>query len=46
MLPDSHGQTYTFEFLNLIFESFLMNGEIVWLLGIIVKLVWKFVIWK
>ena len=46
MLPDSHGQTYNFEFLNLMFESDLMDSEIVWMLGIFVQLVWNFVICK
>ena len=46
MLPDSHGQTSNFEFLNLMFESDLMDSEIVWMLGIFVQLVWNFVICK
>ena len=46
MLPDSHGQTSNFEFLNLMFDSFLMDEEIVWMLGIFVQLVWDFVIFK
>ena len=46
MLPDSYGQTSNFEFLNLMFESFLMDGEIVWMLGISVQLVWNIVICK
>ena len=46
MLPDSHGHTSNFEFLNLMFESDLMDSEIVWMLGIFVQLVWNFVICK
>ena len=46
MLPDSHGQTSNFEFLNLMFESDLMDSKIVWMLGIFVQLVWNFVICK
>ena len=46
MLPDSHGETSNFEFLNLLFESYLMDSEIVWMLGIFVQLVWNLVLCK
>ena len=46
MLPDSQGQTSNFEFLNLMFGCFLLDKEIIWMLGIFVELVWNFVICK
>ena len=46
MLPDTHGGTSNFEFLNLMIDSYFMDSEIVWMLGIFVQLVWNFVICK
>ena len=46
MLPGSHGQTSNFEFLNLMFDSFLLDKEIIWMIGIFVQLVWDFVVCK
>ena len=46
LLPDTHRQTSNFEFLNMMFESFLLDKEIVWMLGVYVKLVWDLVICK
>ena len=46
MLPVTHGQTSNFELLNLMFESFLLDKEIIWMLGIFVQLVWDVVICK
>ena len=46
MLPDTHRLTSNFEFLNLMFDSFLLDKEIIWMLGVYVQLVWDFVICK
>ena len=46
MLPDSHGETSNFEFLKLMFESYLMDSEIFLMLGIFVQQVWNFFICK
>ena len=46
MLPSSLGRTSNFEFLNLMFESDLMDEEIIWMIGIYVQLVWNIVICK
>ena len=46
LLPASHGQTSNFEFLNLMFDSFLLDKEIIWMIGIFVQLVWDFVVCK
>ena len=44
MLPSSHGNTSNFEFLNLMFDSSLLDSEIIWMLGIYLQLVWNTVI--
>ena len=46
MLPRSHGNTSNFEFLNFMFDSDIMDNEVIWMLGIYVQLVWDFVICK
>ena len=46
MLPDLFRMSSNFEFLNLMFESEIMDGEVVWLLGAYVQLVWDSVICK
>ena len=46
MLPDLFRMSSNFEFLNLMFESDIMDGEVVWLLGAYVQLVWDSVICK
>ena len=40
MLPPDGGSTSNFELLNLMFMSGMFDSEIVWLIGIYVKLVW------
>ena len=44
MFPSSHGNTSNFEFLNLMFDSSLLDSEIIWMLGIYLQLVWNTVI--
>ena len=46
ILPPENGVTSNFEFLNLMFQSSTADSEIVWLLGVYVKLVWDNVICK
>ena len=46
MLPDLFRMSSNFEFLNLMFESDIMDSEVVWLLGAYVQLVWDSVICK
>ena len=46
MIPPSQGNTSNFEFINLMFDSSLMDSEMVWILGIYVLLVWDIVICK
>ena len=41
-----NGRTSNFELLNLMFESCVMDNEVIWILGIYVQLVWKIVICK
>ena len=45
-MPNSHRTTSNFEFLNLMFDSDRMDGEVIWLLGVYVQLVWEIVICK
>ena len=45
ILPNS-GRTSNFEFLNLMFESGPLDGEVIWLIGVYVQLVWDYVICK
>ena len=46
MFPQTNANTSNFEFLNLMFDSYLMENEVIWLLGIWVELVWNVVICK
>ena len=46
ILPNTNRTTSNFEFLNLMFDSDRMNGEVIWILGIYVQLVWDVVICK
>ena len=46
MIPPSQGTTSNFEFINLMFDSSLMENEMVWILGMYVQLVWDIVICK
>ena len=46
ILPPDSGATSNFEFLNLMFQSSTADNEIVWLLGVFLKLVWDNVICK
>ena len=46
ILPNSHRTTSNFEFLNLMFDSDRMDGEVIWILGVYVQLVWDVVICK
>ena len=46
LLPNGQGKTSNFEFINLMFDSCLMDNEVVWLLGTWVELVWNIVICK
>ena len=39
ILPPDNGTTSNFEFLNLMFQSSTADSEIVWLLGVYLKLV-------
>ena len=45
ILPNS-GRTSNFEFLNLMFESDLMESEAIGMIGMFVQLVWAYVICK
>ena len=45
ILPNS-GTTSNFEFINLMFEENVMDDEAIWLIGVYVKSVWKYVICK
>ena len=45
ILPNS-GTTSNFEFINLMFEQSVMDDEAIWLIGVYVKSVWKYVICK
>ena len=45
MLPNS-GTTSNFEFLNLMYESSILENQAIWIIGIHVKLVWEHVICK
>ena len=46
LFPNDHGKTSNFEFINLMFGSYLMDNEAIWMLGIWVELVWNIVICK
>ena len=46
MFPNGHGNTSNFEFINLMFDSYMMDNEVIWILGIWVELVWNIVICK
>ena len=46
MFPDANGNTSNFEFLHLMFDSYVLENEAVWILGVWVQLVWDFVICK
>jgi hypothetical protein len=46
ILPPDSGATSNFEFINLMFQSSTADNEIVWLLGVFLKLVWDNVICK
>ena len=46
ILPPDSGATSNFEFINLMFQSSTADNEIVWLLGVYLKLVWDNVICK
>ena len=46
ILPNTHRTTSNFEFLNLMFDSDCMDGEVIWILGVYVQLVWDVVICK
>ena len=46
ILPNTHRTTSNFEFLNLMFDSDRMDGEVIWILGVYVQLVWDVVICK
>ena len=46
IMPPDSGTTSNFEFLNLMFQASTADGEIIWLLGIYLKLVWDTVICK
>ena len=46
MFSVANGRTSNFELLNLMFESCVMDSEVIWILGIYVQLVWKIVICK
>ena len=45
MIPHS-GATSNFEFLNLMFESGPLDGEVIWLIGVYVHFVWDYMICK
>ena len=46
MFSIANGRTSNFELLNLMFESCVMDNEVIWILAIYVQLVWKIVICK
>ena len=46
MFPATYGKTSNFEFLHLMFESYVLDDEAVWILGIWVQLVWNIVVCK
>ena len=46
LLDDSLARTSNFEFLNLMFEKDIMEGEAIWMIGHYVQLVWEVVICK
>ena len=46
LLPNESANTSNFEFINLIFESAVLEKEVIWMLGIWVQLVWDCVICK
>jgi hypothetical protein len=46
MFPSSHGNTSNFEFLNFMFDSSMLDSEVIWMIGVYVQLVWDFVICK
>ena len=46
MFPAAYGKTSNFEFLHLMFESYVLDDEAVWILGIWVQLVWNIVVCK
>ena len=46
MLSPESAVTSNFEFLNLMFDSCMLDSEIVWLLGVYVELVWSNVVCK
>ena len=46
MVPQENASTSNFEFINLMFDSYVMENEVIWILGIWVELVWNFVICK
>ena len=41
LLPNGCGITSNFEFLNLMFEKYVMDNEAVWLIGSYIEFVWK-----
>ena len=45
ILPNA-GRTSNFEFLNLMFDSSPMDGEVLWIMGVYIQLVWDYVICK
>ena len=46
MVPQENASTSNFEFINLMFDSYVLENEVIWILGIWVELVWNFVICK
>ena len=46
MFPAANGKTSNFEFVNLMFDSYVLDDEVIWILGIWVQLVWNIVICK
>ena len=46
MLPSLYRRSSNFEFLNLMFESDVLENEVIWIIGVYVQLVWDTVICK
>ena len=46
MFPAANANTSNFEFLHLMFDSYFLDNEVIWILGVWVQLVWKTVICK
>ena len=46
MLPSLYRMSSNFEFLNLMFESDVLENEVIWIIGVYVQLVWDTVICK